>query len=86
MPMLGRAEKVALVASHDGEPAGALADELLVAVRELDLDAWWEKDRKWVSLAQRVGVARITSTDRGFRRVKKILKKHEIAVVYIAPT
>jgi hypothetical protein len=83
LPILGKPGKLLLVADHDGEPKGHLASELVEEVERLNLQRWWEKDRKWVSLGQCAGPSIIVSTDKGFKRVKKTLRRHGLLVLLL---
>jgi hypothetical protein len=63
---------------HDGEPSGRLRQDLKALVKKHQLTAWWEKDRKWVSLAQSAGAANLYTHDRAFRHCKDSLESHNI--------
>ncbi len=71
-----------MVAKHDGEPHGPLRRQIVARLTSVKgLNKWWEKDKMWVSLAQKVHEPTIYSFDKGFQDVKDLLDSRGIAVV-----
>lgn len=76
--------------SHDGEPEGSLREALMGVINEEGLEEFWQKDRKWISLAQEAkretdDSVHIRSSDGGFDDVSGTVEEFNIEVTYRPP-
>jgi hypothetical protein len=75
-----KSRKVKVVSKHKGELSATMAEQIRPIVEERGLAAWWDTDRKWVSLAERATPVDICSHDNGFCHVIRVLRKENIGL------